>query len=113
EIDQLFEVVGHVRPKVVAARAQFARRQLRIADIEQQQRLDGVDVAAALTVEFVLDDIEQPAMESLHKLERLQIERAQAVAMVVILRGGRSRRTGIDHGLASRLTPGEYFCLSP
>ena len=45
EVDQLLQIVGDVRAEIVAARAQFAGGQLRIADVEQQQRLDGVDVA--------------------------------------------------------------------
>ena len=33
--DKLLQIVGHVRAQIVAARAQFARRQFLIADIEQ------------------------------------------------------------------------------
>jgi hypothetical protein len=46
-------------------RAQFACRQLLAADIVKQQGLYGVDVAAAAAVEFVLDDVEQAAVQPL------------------------------------------------
>jgi len=47
-LDELLEIVRDVRAEIVAARAQLARGQLLVADVEQQQRLDGVDVGAAL-----------------------------------------------------------------
>src|SRR6266705_3396545 len=46
-----------------------------VADVEQQQRLDRVDVGATATVEFVLDDVEQPPMQSLDQGQGLEIER--------------------------------------
>src|SRR5690606_39619535 len=55
EFDQLFEIVGDVGAKIVAARTEFACRQLGIADIEEQQCLRGVDVVASLPLELVLD----------------------------------------------------------
>ena len=46
-LDELLQIVGDVGAKIVAARAQLARGQLLVADVEEQQRLDGVDVGAA------------------------------------------------------------------
>ncbi len=43
----------------MAPRAQFARGQFLIADIEQQQRLDGIDLALVAAIQFVLDHVEQ------------------------------------------------------
>ena len=65
EVDQLLQIVGHVRAEIVAARAQFAGGQLRIADVEQQQRLDGIDVAAAVAVELILEALQ--LVERLHR----------------------------------------------
>src|SRR5215469_16597930 len=44
-LDELLEIVRHVGAQVVTARAQFARRQFLIADIEQEQRSHAVDLA--------------------------------------------------------------------
>ena len=74
-LDQLLDVVGDVRAEVVAAGAQLARRQLLVADVVEEQRLDAVDVVAAAALELVLDDVEQAAMEPLHEVQGLQIMR--------------------------------------
>ena len=76
-LDQLLEIVGDVRAEIVAARPQFAGRQLGFADVEQKQRLDAVDVGAAGAVEFVLDHVEQPPMQTLDQRQRLQIKRLE------------------------------------
>ena len=52
EIDQLLDVVGNVGAEVETAGAQFAGRQFGIADVEEEQRLDGIDVVATLAVEL-------------------------------------------------------------
>src|SRR5690606_9027053 len=49
-VDQLLQIVGYVRAEIVAARAEFAGREFRIADVEEKQSLDGIDVAAALAL---------------------------------------------------------------
>ena len=64
----------------MAARAQLARRQFLVADVEQQQRLHAVDLAFVAAVEFVLDHIEQLAMQPLDEIERLEIMLAQRPA---------------------------------
>src|SRR6201999_2700398 len=43
-LDQLLEVVRDVRPQIVTAGAQLAGGHFGVADVEHQQRLDGVDV---------------------------------------------------------------------
>src|SRR5882757_3013144 len=63
KLDELLEVVGDVGAEVIAARAQLARGQLLVANIIEQQRLHRIDVGAAAAVEFVLDDVEQAAMQ--------------------------------------------------
>src|SRR5208283_2354089 len=70
------DVVGDVRAEVVAARAQLAGGQLLVADVEQQQRLHGVDVGAAAPIELVLDDVEKAAMQPLDHRQGLKIRGA-------------------------------------
>ena len=78
-IDQLLQIVGDVRAEIVAAGPELARRQLRIADIEEKQRLHAVHVGAAHAVELVLDHVEQSPMEPLHQRQRIEIERLGVV----------------------------------
>src|SRR5665213_56738 len=66
-LDQLLQIVGDVGAEIVAARAQFTRGQLLVANIVEQQRLHRIDVGAAAAVEFVLDDVEQPAVQPLNQ----------------------------------------------
>ena len=99
-LDQLLHVVGDVRAEIVAARAKFARRQLLVADVEEQQRLDGVDVGAAAAVELVLDDVEQAAMQTLDERQRFQIGRAHFADALGALLGGISLE-GRIHGVTS------------
>ncbi len=75
EVDELLDVVGDVRAQVVATRAQLNGGQFRIADVEEQEGLDGVDVGAALAVELVLDDVQKAAVKTLDEVERFEIER--------------------------------------
>src|SRR6202011_4261298 len=65
ELDELLEVIGDVGAEVVTARAQFARGQLLVADVVEQQRLHRIDVGATAAIELVLDDVEQAAMQAL------------------------------------------------
>ena len=78
-LDELLQIVGDVGAEVVAARAQFARGQLLVADVVEQQRLHRIDVGAAAAIEFVLDDVEQPAMQPLDQRQSFQIERPDVV----------------------------------
>src|SRR6185503_17564147 len=64
ELDELLQIIGDIGAEVVTARAQFARGQLLVADVIEQQRLHRIDVGAAAAIEFVLDDVEQPAMQT-------------------------------------------------
>ncbi len=75
--DQLLEIVGDVGAQIMTARAQFARRQFLIADVEQQQRLNAVDLAFVAAVELVLDHIEQLTMQTLNKIECFKIMLAE------------------------------------
>src|ERR1700694_714739 len=74
-LDELLEIVGPVGAEIIAARAQFARGKLLVADVEQQQRLHRINVGATAAVELVLDDVEQPPMQSLDQGQGLEIER--------------------------------------
>lgn len=67
ELDELLQIVGDVGAEIVAARAQLARGQLLVADVVEQESLHRVDVRAAAAIEFVLDHVEQPAMQPLHQ----------------------------------------------
>ena len=79
EVDQLLDVVGDVRAEIVAARAQFAGGQFGVADVEEEQRLDGVDVRAARPVELVLDHVEQATVQAFDEVEGFQIEIADRI----------------------------------
>src|ERR1700681_4650722 len=75
EFNQLLQIVGDVGAEVITARPQFARGQFLVADVIEQQRLHRIDVGPAAAIEFVLDDVEQAAMQPLHQSQRLEIER--------------------------------------
>jgi hypothetical protein len=77
-LDEL-EIVGDVGAEIITTRAQLAGGELLVADILQQQRLYGVDVGAAAAVEFIPDDVEQPAMQPLDQRQGIEIERANVV----------------------------------
>src|SRR5271168_2481170 len=47
EFDQLLQIIGDVGAEIVAARAQFARGQLLVADVIEQQRLHRIDIRTA------------------------------------------------------------------
>src|SRR3546814_4671335 len=68
-LDHLLHVVGDVRAEVVAALGELADGELLLADVEQDQRLDVVQVADALAVEVGLDDLEALAVEPLRSEE--------------------------------------------
>ena len=87
EIDELLQIVGDVRPKIEAPRAQLASGQDGVADIEEEQRLDGVDIGAAVAVELVLDDVEQAAMQPLDELQGLEVQGLQ-LGLLLRLRCG-------------------------
>ena len=89
-LDQLLEIVRDVRAEIVAARAQLAGGQLGVADIEQEQRLHAVHVRAAAAVEFVLDDVEKPPVQTLHERQRLEIERLRIVGALSVASETRS-----------------------
>src|SRR6202030_1850284 len=74
EFDQLLQIVGDVGAEIITARAQLARGQLLVANVIEQERLHRVDIGAATTIEFVLDDIEQAAMQPFNKSQSFEIE---------------------------------------
>src|SRR6056297_2306602 len=76
-LDELLEVVGDVRALVVAAGLQLARGDFVFADVEEQKRLDGVDVEQAEPLELVLDDVEQEAVQAFDQGETFEIVRVE------------------------------------
>src|SRR6516165_8293092 len=97
ELDQLLQVVGDVGAEIVAARAQFARGQLLVADIVQEQSLHRIDVGAATAIELVLDNIKQAAMQPLHQRQCFQIERLHGRLAGSTVGGFHRRRNGFHH----------------
>jgi hypothetical protein len=71
--DELLNIVRDVRAEVIAAGAQFACSEFLIANIVEEQGLHGIDVAAASTVEFVLNHVEQASVQALDKCQGLEI----------------------------------------
>src|SRR6266511_1167304 len=78
-LDQLLEVIGHIGAEIVSARAQLASGEILLADVVQEQRLYGIDIVAAPAVELVLDDVEQPTMQTLEQGQGFEIVRTDLV----------------------------------
>src|ERR1700733_133060 len=97
EFDQLLQIIGDVGAEIVAARAQFARGQLLVADVIEQQRLYRIDIGTAATIEFILDDIEQAAMQPLNQRQSFEIERLNRSLPRRALDGFRRRCNGFHH----------------
>src|SRR3979490_2174916 len=97
ESDQLLQVIGDVGAEVIAARAQLARGQFLVADVIEQQRLYRIDVGAAAAIEFILDDVEQAAMQPLHQSQRFEIERLHRRLARSAFSGFHRRCNGFDH----------------
>ena len=73
DIDELLDVVGDVGAEIAPAQRQLADRQLVGPDIEQNQRLDVVDVLNAQTVEFSPHEFEKLAMQPLDQRDHIEI----------------------------------------
>src|SRR6056297_2261424 len=76
-LDELLEVVGDVRALVVAAGLQLARGDLVVADVEQQERLHGVDVEQAEPLELVFHDVEQEAVQAFDEGKAFEVFRVE------------------------------------
>src|SRR6202011_1039961 len=97
EFDQLLQIVGDVGTEVITSRAQFARGQLLVADVIEQERLHRIDVGAAAAIEFILDDVEQAAMQPLHQSQRFEIERLHRSLAGSAFSGFHRRCNGFHH----------------
>src|SRR6478736_756190 len=97
ELDQLLQIVGDVGAEVITARAQFARGQFLVADVVEQQRLHRIDVGAAAAIEFILDDVEQAAMQPLHQSQSFEIERLHRSLTRSAFGGFSHRCNGFHH----------------
>ena len=64
-LDHLLDVVGYVRAQVIAALGEFAHRQLLLADIEEDQGLNVVEVTNAQAVQLGLDHFKALAVQTL------------------------------------------------
>lgn len=71
KINQLLQVVRHVRAMVAAAKGQLAHRQLFIADVKEDQRLNVVDVANTRAVELRFDHFETATVKALNGGDRI------------------------------------------
>ena len=71
--DQFLEVVADVAALIVAAAFKLPRGDLIIADVEQKQRLHRVDLQHADAFEFVLDHVQQQAVQPLDQRQGLKI----------------------------------------
>src|ERR1700681_3259509 len=97
EFDQLLEVIGDVGAEVIAARTQLARGQFLVADVIEQERLHRIDVGAAAAIEFILDDVEQAAVQPLHQSQRFEIERLHRNLTRRAFSGFHRRCNGFHH----------------
>ena len=96
----------------MAARAQLARGQFLLADVEQQQRLHAVHVGLADALEFVLDHVEQLAMQPLDEIQALKIARLDALLILHFAAHARCRRLAHDPSLLLTQCPkrARYVC---
>src|SRR5262249_44631787 len=83
EVDELLDVVGNVGAQVVTARAKFAGGQLGVADVEEEKCLDSVHIAATLTVELILDNVEQTAMKTFNKMKGFHVKITDTLFLLV------------------------------
>ena len=90
----------------MAAGAQFARGQFLVADIEQQQRLDRIDLALVAAIQFVLDHVEKLPVKPLNQIERFEIMLADGRSAFQRLRSAR-------FGHCRHFTPTPRFLRSP
>ena len=72
-IHQFFQVIADVAALIVAAAFQLSGGDFIVADVEQQQRLHGVDVQHADAFEFILDHVQQQAVQPFNQPERIEV----------------------------------------
>src|SRR5262249_51625379 len=72
-LNQLLEIVGDVRAKIVAAACELAGGKLGVANIVEEQGLDTVHIGTAQAFELILDDVQQQPMQPLDQLQGNQI----------------------------------------
>ena len=72
-LDHLLDVVGDVRPQIVAAQCKLADGDLGIPDVKQHQGLHIVDVVNAAPVELKFDQFEKMAVKPLDQRDDLEI----------------------------------------
>src|SRR3546814_332117 len=95
----LLQSVGDVRAEIVAALGEFADREFLLADVEEDQGLDVVDVVDAERIEFRLDHVEKLPVQTLDQRNGFEIcLQHDALVPIRPLRGGR----GIDPIFRSR-----------
>src|SRR5450759_80134 len=97
EFDQLLQIIGNVGAEVITARAQLARGQFLVADVIEQQGLHRIDVGAAAAIEFILDNVEQPAIQPLHQSQGFDIERLHRSLARSAFSGFHRRCNGFHH----------------
>ncbi len=68
-LDHLLDVIRDVRAEIIPADRKLAHRQLVIADIEQDHRLDVVDVLNIAAVQLDLKHIEKAAVQAFDQLD--------------------------------------------
>jgi hypothetical protein len=74
-LHHLANIVRHVRAEIVATVRQFTDRQLFLTDIEQNQRLNIVDVLDPETVKLCFHDLQKLAVEPLDQFDRFKVAR--------------------------------------
>lgn len=57
----------------MTARLELSGRELGLANIEQKEGLNAVDVVLARAIELTFDDVKQLAMQAFYKSERTEI----------------------------------------
>ena len=103
-VHQLLEVVGDVGAEIIAAVGEFADRQHVFADVEQDHRLDVVEVPDALPVEIGLDHFKALAVQALD----------DGASVLVAAPTGSGKTVVAEHAVARALAEGgKAFYTTP
>ena len=58
---------------IITTGLEFARRDLVLSDIEEQEGLDGIDLENAEPFELILDHVEQQPVQAFHQRQVFQV----------------------------------------
>jgi len=72
-LDHLADVIGRVRAQIVTTVGQFTDRHIVLADVIEDDRLRGIEIAHAFRIEDFPHHLQKLAMQPLDHADRAQI----------------------------------------